>query len=59
MLGDRDEQANALRLIAETPITRVPSHFGLIMRVMLLLNGLSHRLAPGQLLIQRSVWRWA
>ncbi len=55
MLGDRDEQANTLRLIAETPITRVPSHFGLIMRVMLLLNGLSHRLAPGQLLIQRAL----
>jgi len=29
------------------------------MRVMLLLKGLSHRLVPGQLLIQRSVWRWA
>jgi cytochrome P450 family 110 len=55
MLGDRDEQANALRLIAETPIKRVPSHFGLIMRVMLLLNGLSHRLAPGQLLLQRAL----
>ena len=46
MLGDRDEQANALRLIQDTPITRVPSHFGLIMRVILLLNGLSHRLNP-------------
>ena len=55
MLGDRDEQSNALQLVAETPITRVPSHFGLIMRVMLLLNGLSHRLAPGQLLIQRAL----
>jgi len=55
MLGDRDEQANALQLIQDTPITRVPSHFGLIMRVILLLNGLSHRLAPGQLLIQRAL----
>ncbi len=55
MLGDRDEQANAFQLIAETPITRVPSHFGLIARVILLLNGLSHRLAPGQLLIQRAL----
>jgi len=41
--GDRDEMMNAEQLIAETPITRVPSHFGLILRVMLLLNGLSHR----------------
>jgi len=55
MLGDRDEQANTLQLITETPITRVPSHFGLIARVMLLLNGLSHRLAPGQLVIQRAM----
>ena len=44
-----------MRLIAETPITRVPSHFGLIARVMLLLNGLSHRLAPGQMIVQRAL----
>jgi hypothetical protein len=55
LLGDRDEMANVEHLIAETPLTRVPSHFGLIVRVMLLLNGLSHRLAPGQLLIQRAL----
>src|SRR5262249_15652981 len=55
LLGDRDEQANAAALIAQTPITRVPSHFGLIARVILLLNGLSHRLAPGQLLVQRAL----
>src|SRR5262249_54648480 len=35
--------------------TRVPSHFGLIARVLLLLNGLSHRLAPGQMIIQRAL----
>jgi cytochrome P450 len=46
---------NADALIAETPIRKVPSHFGLIARVMLLLNGLSHRLAPGQLLVQRAL----
>jgi cytochrome P450/predicted unusual protein kinase regulating ubiquinone biosynthesis (AarF/ABC1/UbiB family) len=55
LLGDRDEMMNAETLIGETPITRVPSHFGLIVRVMLLLNGLSHRLAPGQLLVQRAL----
>jgi cytochrome P450 len=44
-----------MRLIQETPITRVPSHFGLIARVLLLLNGLSHRLAPGQMIIQRAL----
>jgi len=55
LLGDRDEMLNADALIAETPIKKVPSHFGLIARVMLLLNGLSHRLAPGQLLVQRAL----
>ena len=55
LLGDRDEMMNAEALIAETPIQKVPSHFGLIARVMLLLNGLSHRLAPGQLLVQRAL----
>src|SRR6185369_10732919 len=55
LLGDRDEMLNAETLIAETPITKVPSHFGLIVRVMLLLNGLSHRIAPGQLVIQRAL----
>jgi len=55
LLGDRDETANVESLVAETPITHVPSAFGLIVRVMLLLNGLSHRLAPGQLWIQRAM----
>ena len=55
LLGDRDEMLNAEALIAETPITKVPSHFGLIVRCLLLLNGLSHRLAPGQLQIQRAL----
>jgi cytochrome P450/predicted unusual protein kinase regulating ubiquinone biosynthesis (AarF/ABC1/UbiB family) len=55
LLGGRDEMLNADALIAETPVRKVPSHFGLIARVMLLLNGLSHRLAPGQLLVQRAL----
>jgi len=55
LLGDRDEMLNAERLVADTPIARIPSDFGLIARTMLLLNGLSHRLAPGQLLVQRAL----
>ena len=54
LLGDRDEMLNAEALVAETPIRTVPRDFGLIVRVLLLLNGLSHRLAPGQLLVQRA-----
>ncbi len=55
LFGDRDETSNVEGLVTETPITHVPSHFGLIFRVVLLLNGLSHRLAPGELLIQRAM----
>jgi cytochrome P450 family 110 len=55
LLGDRDRDASFQELLAETPITAVPSHFALIGRVMVLLNGLSHRLAPGQLLVQRAL----
>jgi cytochrome P450 len=55
LLGDREEMLNANQLVADTPITRIPSDFGLIVRTMLLLNGLSHRLAPGQLLVQRAL----
>src|SRR5262249_23824452 len=55
MPRDPQERPTALRLLRQPPPTRVPSHFGLIARVLLLLNGLSHRLAPGQLLIQRAL----
>ncbi len=55
MLGDRDDDASIPDMLAETPITRVPPDFALIGRVMILLNGLSHRLAPGQLLVQRAL----
>ena len=47
--------AVSMKEVLQRPIKKVPSHFGLIARVMLLLNGLSHRLAPGQLLIQRAL----
>lgn len=55
MLGDRDDDPGIPAMLAETPITTIPSHFTLIGRVMILLNGLSHRLAPGRLLVQRAL----
>ncbi len=55
LLGDRDGDTSFRDVIAETPVSKVPSHFTLIGRVMILLNGLSHRLAPGQLLVQRAL----
>ena len=55
LLGNRSETTRLEELVAVTPITRVPSHFGLVFRVILLLNGLSHRLAPGEPVIQRAM----
>jgi cytochrome P450/predicted unusual protein kinase regulating ubiquinone biosynthesis (AarF/ABC1/UbiB family) len=42
-------------LLAQNRVATAPSHFALIARVMILLNGLSHTLAPGQMLIQRAL----
>ncbi len=53
-MGDREGETGLRDLLRETPVSRVPSHFGLIARVMLLLNGLSHVLAPGEMAIQRA-----
>jgi cytochrome P450 len=55
MLGDRDDDPGIPAMLAETPVTKIPSHFALIGRVMILLNGLSHQLAPGRLLVQRAL----
>ncbi|MCW5893070.1 MAG: cytochrome P450 [bacterium] len=55
LLGDREDDGGIPAMLAETPITTIPSHFTLIGRVMILLNGLSHTLAPGRLLVQRAL----
>lgn len=55
LFGDREDERSVPALLATTPIRRIPSHFALIARVMILLNGLSHRLAPGRFLVQRAL----
>ncbi len=55
LLGGQAEVASVGSLLAESPIERVPPDFGLVVRVLLLLNGLSHRLAPGDWVIQRAL----
>jgi ubiquinone biosynthesis protein len=51
-----DFEDNDLRgLLGQSPIKQIPSHFGLIARCMLLLNGLSHRLAPGERVVQAAM----
>jgi cytochrome P450/predicted unusual protein kinase regulating ubiquinone biosynthesis (AarF/ABC1/UbiB family) len=55
LLGERDADRSVSALLAANPVRQVPSHFALIGRVLILLNGLSHTLAPGQLLVQRAL----
>ena len=57
LMGGGLEDADLRDLFGESPVRQIPSHFGLIARVMLLLNGLSHRLAPGERLIQAAMMR--
>jgi ubiquinone biosynthesis protein len=52
IMGDSDGGDDLARVLGATRIRRIPSDFALVLRTMLLLNGLSHRLAPGRRLIQ-------
>jgi len=52
IMGDSDGGDDLARVLGATRIRQIPSDFALVLRTMLLLNGLSHRLAPGRRLIQ-------
>lgn len=52
IMGDSDGDADFASVLGATRIRRIPDDFALVLRTMLLLNGLSHRLAPGRRLIQ-------
>lgn len=52
IIGDDDTSDDVAAVLRATHIRRIPDDFGLVLRTMLLLNGLSHRLAPGRRLIQ-------
>lgn len=51
-LGDSDGEAGTLEILAESRIRRIPEDFALVLRTLILLNGLSHRLAPRRRLVQ-------
>jgi cytochrome P450/predicted unusual protein kinase regulating ubiquinone biosynthesis (AarF/ABC1/UbiB family) len=55
LLGDRDQRLELSDLLSMGTVERIPSHFALIARVMLLLNGLSYTLAPGELVVQQTL----
>jgi ubiquinone biosynthesis protein len=51
-LGDTDTEAGFFEILGETRMRRIPQDFALVGRTLILLNGLSHRLAPGRRLVQ-------
>ena len=51
-LGDSDSDENVLEILGGSQLRRIPEDFALVGRTLILLNGLSHRLAPGRRLIQ-------
>jgi ubiquinone biosynthesis protein len=52
MIGDSDGDSDFLDILGESQIRKIPEDFALVLRTMILLNGLSHRLAPNRRLIQ-------
>ncbi len=56
-VGDRDGDQSFFEIIASARIRKIPDDFALVMRTMLLLNGLSHRLVPHRSLIQAELLR--
>jgi ubiquinone biosynthesis protein len=51
-IGDSDSDASLVEILGESSVRRIPEDFALVGRTLILLNGLSHRLAPGRRLIQ-------
>ncbi len=56
-LGDSDSDESVLEILSGSQIRRIPEDFALVGRTLILLNGLSYRLAPGRRLIQAELLR--
>ena len=52
MIGDSDRDESVFDILGEAEFPKIPEDFALVLRTLILLNGLSHRLAPGRRLIQ-------
>jgi ubiquinone biosynthesis protein len=52
LVGDSDGETGLFDILGESSLRRIPEDFALVGRTLVLLNGLSHRLAPGRRLIQ-------
>lgn len=55
-IGDSDrDDAGVLAILRESGIRGIPEDLALVVRTLVLLNGLSHRLAPGRRLVQAEI----
>ena len=52
MIGDSDRDEGILEILSQSRIRTIPEDFALVVRTLILLNGLSHRLVPNRRLIQ-------
>lgn len=52
MIGDSDNDQRLIELLGESHVRKVPEDFALVLRTLVLLNGLSHQIAPGRRLVQ-------
>ncbi|MBW2386900.1 MAG: AarF/ABC1/UbiB kinase family protein [Deltaproteobacteria bacterium] len=52
VIGDSDGEESVFDILGQSRIRRIPEDFALVIRTLILLNGLSHRLAPRRRLIQ-------
>ncbi len=52
MIGDSDGDDGILEILSQSRIRKIPEDFALVVRTLILLNGLSHRLVPNRRLIQ-------
>ena len=55
VIGDSDTDEGLLDILGESRLRRIPEDFALVVRTLILLNGLSHRLAPRRRLVQGAV----
>ena len=52
VIGDSDTDESVFDILGASRIPRIPEDFALVVRTLILLNGLSHRLVPRRRLIQ-------
>ncbi len=52
VVGDSDSDESVFDIVGQSRLRKIPEDFALVIRTLILLNGLSHRLAPGRRLVQ-------